>query len=83
MPGVRDCAAMAVNLEGGTVTVGVVLVLEDGASREEAMAHMQRAMSLGVATGARVLFLDALPRGAAGKLDRLALQRLLHAPRES
>jgi acyl-coenzyme A synthetase/AMP-(fatty) acid ligase len=75
---VADCAAIAVNLPGGT-TMGIVLV-SDVADREAARRTIAQGLGLGTTTRARVLFVDKLPRTQNGKVDRVALHALLSSP---
>jgi acyl-coenzyme A synthetase/AMP-(fatty) acid ligase len=77
-PGVRDAAVLAVHLDGGAVSLGVALVLQQGLSPEQAAAMLQD-LPLGLPphTPVRLLCVPALPRLAGGKTDRLALLRML------
>jgi acyl-coenzyme A synthetase/AMP-(fatty) acid ligase len=75
-PAIADCAVLAANLEGGTVTLGVAMVLAPGAKQQDAVAQLQAALRLGPGMTARMLFLSELPRLHTGKLDRMALQQL-------
>ena len=70
----RDCAVLAVRLDGGAVTVGIALAQEPGTEQAPQLRLLEQSLQLG--TGARVLFVDALPQLASGKVDRLALLRL-------
>ena len=76
---VRDCAVLAVNLQSGAFSVGIALVLDPAAQQEAVMQALHEKLRLGPALNARVLFLENLPRGANGKPDRIALQRLFLA----
>ncbi len=75
-PAIADCAAIAVMLQGGAVTLGLAVVLAEGRTLEEASAQVQSALKLGPGTAVRVLPVPALPRLPSGKLDRVALQRM-------
>jgi len=74
---VRDCAVLAVHLDGGAITVGIVLAQEPGQPQAPQLQLLAGALQLG--TQARVLFVEALPQLASGKVDRQALLRLLQA----
>lgn len=75
-PAIADAAVLAVNLQG--VSLGVALVLAAGATQEEAAAQMQQALQVAEGTGVRVVFVDELPRmQTTGKLDRMGLLRAL------
>jgi acyl-coenzyme A synthetase/AMP-(fatty) acid ligase len=76
----QDCAAFALNLDGGAITMGIALVLAPSADRASALRKVQEGLNTGVSTGARILFLDALPRMGTGKIDRVALHRLFESP---
>jgi len=78
--GATDCAAFALNLDGGAISLGIALVAPAGADRAEVRTTVQRGLKLGVGTQARFLFLDALPRMGNGKIDRVALHRLFERP---
>lgn len=79
VPGVRDVAVLAINLAQGTVTVGIALELDAGASKEDVGAHVEQALPLDRGTRAQLLFMPKLPRTTVGKVDRAAIHRLLHA----
>ncbi len=72
---VHDCAVLAVNLP--TATVGVVLAIDPGTPEEPLRQQLAVAFNFGGDAMARVVFVEQLPRMESGKLDRLALQRLL------
>lgn len=76
-PAIADCAVQAVLLEGGAVTLGVALVLAAGASREEAQGQLRQALRLSAPALVRVVFVPALPVMGTGKVDRMALLRML------
>jgi acyl-CoA synthetase (AMP-forming)/AMP-acid ligase II len=73
---VRDCAVLAINPQQTGATVAIAMVLEAGMPRELAIEKLEAGLELGAGTLARVAIVDALPRTAAGKLDRIALHRL-------
>jgi acyl-coenzyme A synthetase/AMP-(fatty) acid ligase len=73
-----DCAVLAVNLQSGNVTVGIALVVDEGAPTQPLLQALN-GLRLGPSVGAKVVFLKALPRMANGKLDRVALQRLFQS----
>jgi acyl-coenzyme A synthetase/AMP-(fatty) acid ligase len=75
----RDCAVLAVNLDGGSTTLGIALVM-DAADRDAVRRSLAQGLNFGATVGARVLFLPALPRMGNGKVDRVALHRLLETP---
>ena len=76
---VRDCAVLAVHLAGGSVSLGIALAVEPGAPRQPLARRLEEALSLGGASSARIVFMDALPRLSGGKLDRMALHRMFVA----
>jgi acyl-coenzyme A synthetase/AMP-(fatty) acid ligase len=73
---VADCAVLAVNLQGGAFTIGIALAVDAAAPKEPLMHALNQKLRLGPTVGAKVVFLEALPRMANGKLDRMGLQRL-------
>jgi len=75
--GVRDAAVLAVHLDGGAVHVGVALVPAEGVTPEQAQAIVREGLPVPPRTPVRLLCLPALPRLASGKVDRLALLRML------
>jgi acyl-CoA synthetase (AMP-forming)/AMP-acid ligase II len=75
----KDCAVLAVNLDGGATTLGIALVMED-ADRDGVRRSIAQGLELGATFGARVLFVSALPRMGNGKIDRVVLHRLFEAP---
>ncbi|MEJ8836267.1 class I adenylate-forming enzyme family protein [Ramlibacter sp. AN1133] len=75
-PGIADAAVLAVHLQGGAVSLGVAVVAAAGMTQEQAAQAVQRALQLGPQQAVRLLFLDAIPRLAMGKTDRMALMRL-------
>jgi acyl-coenzyme A synthetase/AMP-(fatty) acid ligase len=75
-----DCAVFALNLEGGAISLGIALVVPPGSDRADLRAKVQRGLTMGVSTSARILFLDAMPRMGNGKIDRVALHRLFESP---
>jgi acyl-coenzyme A synthetase/AMP-(fatty) acid ligase len=70
----------AVNLDGGAVSLGIALVLNAGADREQIRTSIAKGLKLGATTSARIVFLDALPKMGNGKVDRVALHRIFQAP---
>ncbi|MEJ6022628.1 class I adenylate-forming enzyme family protein [Ramlibacter sp. PS4R-6] len=80
MAGATDCAAFAVNLEGGDITLGIALVVPPSTDRAAARARIEKGLQVGASTNARILFLDAIPRMGNGKIDRVALHRLFESP---
>lgn len=75
----RECAVLALNLDAGATTLGIALVMP-GAAQDAVRRTIGEGLDVGAAIGARVVFLPQLPRMPNGKLDRLALHRLLEAP---
>lgn len=75
-PAIEDAAVMAVHLERGAMTLGVALVLAPGTSAADAGEQVRAALQLPANLEARVLHVQALPRVASGKVDRMALMRL-------
>ena len=75
LPAVADCVALAVHLEGGAVSIGLAVVVAAGSSEAEATRQLRERLQLPAGAAVRVLFLRELPRLAAGKVDRMALQR--------
>ncbi|HEY8048211.1 MAG TPA: hypothetical protein VIE63_03490, partial [Ramlibacter sp.] len=75
----RDCAVLAINLDGGATTLGIALVMETPV-RDEVRRAIAQHLEVGATVGARVLFLPALPRMGNGKIDRVAIHRLFEAP---
>ncbi|AMO24549.1 hypothetical protein GCM10027034_11650 [Ramlibacter solisilvae] len=78
--GADDCAVLAVNLDGGETTLGIALVARDVPDRELVRRRLGAGLELGATTGARVIFLDQLPRMGNAKLDRVRLHRLFESP---
>jgi fatty-acyl-CoA synthase len=76
---VADCAALAIHLQGGAVTLGLAVVLAPGATQDQALAEISSALQLRAHTGARVIFVAQLPVLQSGKVDRVALQRELQS----
>ena len=76
---VADCAVLAVNLQDGAYTVGIALVVDEAAPKEPLMRVLSEQLRLGPTVGAKVIFVQALPRMATGKLDRMGLQRLFQS----
>lgn len=66
-----DCAVLATNLQGGRATVGVALVVDEGAAREDVTARIAEFLQ----GAAFVVFLQAIPVLPSGKVDRVALHR--------
>ncbi|HUR88639.1 MAG TPA: AMP-binding protein [Ramlibacter sp.] len=75
----QDCAVLAVNLDGGATNLGIALVM-DMPERDAVRSKIARGLDVGATVGARVLFLDRLPRMANGKIDRVALHALFGSP---
>ena len=76
-PAIADCAVQAVQLEDGEVTIGIALVCAPGATQESATQQLREAMQAWGGMTMRLVFLPALPQLAVGKVDRMALLRLL------
>jgi acyl-coenzyme A synthetase/AMP-(fatty) acid ligase len=76
-PAIADCAVQAVQLEEGAVSLGVALVCAADAPPEVATAQMRSALAAWGDMTVRLVFLPALPMLAAGKVDRMAVLRLL------
>ncbi|MCG2592965.1 acyl--CoA ligase [Ramlibacter sp. XY19] len=79
-PAIAECAVQAVELEDSDVSLGVAVVCAQGASRDEAVQQLRTAIEGWGSLKMRVVFVEALPRLAAGKVDRMALLRLLREP---
>lgn len=77
---VEDCAVLAVNLEGGRTTLGIALVPGGGVSRDVVRRDLGEKLQLGATLGAKVIFLDQLPRMGNAKLDRVRLHALFESP---
>jgi acyl-coenzyme A synthetase/AMP-(fatty) acid ligase len=77
-PAIADCAVQAVHLDDGAVSLGVALVCAPDATQEAATAQLREALETWGAMTVRLVFVPALPKLAAGKVDRMALLRLLH-----
>jgi O-succinylbenzoic acid--CoA ligase len=80
VPGVRDVAVAAVpDAEWGHVVAALVEVAEpaDGRMTPDALRAAVRERLGPVAVPRRLLVVDALPRTALGKADRLAVRRIL------
>jgi malonyl-CoA/methylmalonyl-CoA synthetase len=75
----QDCAVLAINLDGGAISLGVALVL-DTPDRNAVRRKLAGELKLGATIGAKVIFLPKLPRTHNGKIDRVALHRLFEAP---
>jgi acyl-coenzyme A synthetase/AMP-(fatty) acid ligase len=75
----QDCAVLAINLDGGAISLGVALVL-DTPDRNAVRRKLASELKLGATIGAKVIFLPKLPRTHNGKIDRVALHRLFEAP---
>lgn len=78
MTGARDCAVLAVNLDGGAISLGIAVVAP-GADRAAVRTKIA-GLKLGATAAARVIFLDSLPMMGNGKPDRVALHRLFESP---
>jgi acyl-coenzyme A synthetase/AMP-(fatty) acid ligase len=76
LAGVRDCAALSLNLDEGAATLGIALVADGETPRAELAARLHQAMPIPGGVVAELLWVDALPRLASGKLDRIGLLRL-------
>ncbi|MDB5860100.1 MAG: hypothetical protein JWQ76_3789 [Ramlibacter sp.] len=76
-PAIADCAVQAVHLEDGAVSLGVALVRAPDATPETATAQLRDALASWGAMTIRLVFVSAIPTTAAGKVDRMALLRLL------
>ena len=75
----KDCAVLAVNIDGGTINLGIVLVM-DAKDREAVRRTIAQGLNLGAEIRARVLFLESIPQMRNGKTDRVALHGLLESP---
>lgn len=78
-PGIADAAVLAVHLERGAMTLGVALVLAPGTTQQAAGEQVRQALQLPADLEARVLYLQALPRVASGKVDRMGVLRLFQS----
>ena len=76
-PAIADCAVQAVHLDDGAVSLGVALVCAPGHAREDATAQLREALAAFSTMRVRVVFVAAVPTTATGKVDRMALLRLL------
>ena len=74
---IAECAVQAVQLEDGDVSLGVAVVCAPGATHDDATRQLRAALEAWGTMKVRLVFLSALPTLAAGKLDRMALLRLL------
>lgn len=75
-PAIAGCAVQSVQVQGGTASVGVALVCAPGATHDAATAQLRAALSTWSDLTLRVVFVDALPTTASGKVDRMRLRRL-------
>lgn len=75
-----DCAVLALNLEGGAVSMGIALVVAPEADRAAVRARVNASLKNGVNTSARVIFLSELPRMGNAKIDRVALHGMFASP---
>jgi acyl-coenzyme A synthetase/AMP-(fatty) acid ligase len=74
LQGVTECAAFSIR-SGEFGDVPMLAVVSDGTTTPEALlASMRR--TLGVRAPRRVIFVDALPRNAEGKIQRAELRRM-------
>jgi acyl-coenzyme A synthetase/AMP-(fatty) acid ligase len=74
-----DCAVLAVNLQGGAVTVGIAVVGDPAAGRDALLKRIEAEVLAKTSARAQLVFVDALPVMGNGKLDRVALHRLIAA----
>jgi len=74
-----DCTVLAVNLDAGATNLGIALVM-NAPDREAVRRAIAAGLDPGMPIGARVLFLDAIPRLKSGKVDRVALHVLFANP---
>jgi acyl-coenzyme A synthetase/AMP-(fatty) acid ligase len=79
LTGVSDCGVLAVNLQGGALSVGIALAVEEGTPQEPLLRVLNEGLRLGPTVGAKVIFVRGLPRMGNGKLDRIGLQRLFRS----
>lgn len=77
---VKDCAVLATNLDGGAINLGIALVIEPAYDREGFRKKLAAGLKLGATIGARVVYLDRIPRMGNGKVDRVALHRIFETP---
>jgi acyl-coenzyme A synthetase/AMP-(fatty) acid ligase len=77
---VADCAALAVHLEGGAISLGLAIVLAPGATAQQAAAQLREGDALPAGARARIIFVSAMPILPSSKVDRMALLRLFEAP---
>ncbi|MEJ5990118.1 class I adenylate-forming enzyme family protein [Ramlibacter sp. PS3R-8] len=75
-PAIADAAAVAVHLEDGAITLGLAVVLSDGATRGQAEQQVIAALCVESDVVARLLVLTEMPRLGTGKVDRQELLRL-------
>jgi len=76
---VNDCAVLSVNLQSGAITIGIAVVVDAATPHEPLVRALDEALRLGPTVGAKVIFLETLPRMPNGKLDRAGLQRLFRS----
>lgn len=80
-PAVREAAVIGIpDDKWGELVTG--LVLADGVSAEELIAHC-RSMLAGYKFPKRIEFLDSLPRTATGKLQKFKLRETYWSDRDS
>jgi acyl-coenzyme A synthetase/AMP-(fatty) acid ligase len=75
-----DCSVLAVNLDGGATTLGIALVMPNPVNRDMVRRNLSERLRLGAAVGAKVIFLEALPRMSNAKMDRVRLHRMFESP---
>jgi acyl-coenzyme A synthetase/AMP-(fatty) acid ligase len=75
--GLVECAVVTVNLEGGSVSLAVAAVLAAGVTEAQGQEQVRAGLQLPPGIAVRLVFLPALPRLAGGKVDRMALLRML------
>jgi 2-aminobenzoate-CoA ligase len=75
LPSVAAATVQSVQLDGGSTTLGVAVVLAAGHDVAQARAQVGAALAGIAAMGIRLVVLDQLPRLASGKVDRSALLR--------
>lgn len=75
MPSVADAAIANLHKRIGATVFGVAVVAKPEADRAAIQAGLSDALDFGLAVPVELVFTDAIPRTANGKVDRRALQK--------